>query len=217
MPFGLHRRLIQSATYLTVLRNPVDRAISDYYFSISSPLHPDYRALKKLTLNEFIQATPNNNIQTKLLAGQITGYDFLAGECTPEMLTAAVENLRNRFAFVGLTERFEESLALAKHLFGWKIRRYVSFRVTRGRPLKDSIPLATRELIAEHNAFDVALYGHAVELFEEIAAQHRKHMPDEIQAIRLAKEVGVTESFFYRAASTALKAFVGLNSAAQMH
>src|SRR5215472_9066715 len=118
MPFGLHRHLTQPATYLTVLRNPVDRTISDYNFSANGLLHPDHREVKRLTLSEFICTTPYNNIQTKLLAGQIPGYDFLAGECTPQMLTAAIENLRNHFALVGLTERFEESLALAKLIFG---------------------------------------------------------------------------------------------------
>ena len=213
MPFGLDRHLTWPATYLTVLRNPVDRAISDYYFSVNGVLHPDHREVKKLTLREFIQTTPYNNIQTKLLAGQIPGYDFLAGECTPEMLTAAIKNLRNRFALVGLTERFEESLALAKLFFGWTVRRYVSFRVTRGRPSKDFIPAATRTLIAEHNAFDVALYDQAVNLFEELAARNRERIDDEIRALRRAKELGVSESFYYRTASSALKVFTNVNSA----
>jgi len=213
MPFGLHHHLSRPVTYLTILRNPVDRAISDYHFSVNGLLHPDHRKVKKLTLREFIHTTPYNNIQTKLLAGQIPGYDFLAGACTPEMLITAIENLQNHFVFVGLTERFEESLALAKLLFGWTVRRYVSFRVTRGRPFKDFIPPATRALIAEHNAFDVALYDHAVTLFEEQAAQHREHIVEEIRALRRAKELGITESFFYRTASSALKAFTSVNSA----
>ncbi|MBV8358884.1 MAG: sulfotransferase family 2 domain-containing protein [Deltaproteobacteria bacterium] len=213
MPFGLHQHLKRPAIYLTVLRNPVDRAISDYCFSANGRLHPDHRQVKNLTLREFIDTTPYNNIQTKLLAGQIPGYDFLAGECTPEMFTAATENLRNHFALVGLTERFEESLALAKVLFGWSVRRYVSFRVTRGRPSEESIPPATRSLIAERNAFDVALYDQAVGLFEELAARNREDIADAVRALRHAREIGATESLFYRCTSAVLKAFTNVNSA----
>jgi hypothetical protein len=215
MPFGLHRYLPQQVTYITVLRDPIDRTISDYYFAATGAFHPDHRAVKKLTLKQFVCSTPNNNVQTKLLAGLAPGYDFLAGDCSTEMLAVAIANLRH-FSLIALTERFDESLALAKRLFGWKIRRYVSFRVTPGRHPKDSIPPTTRDLIADLNAFDVALYRHATLLFEDMVAQHSQYLFREMQAVRRAKDISPTEAFFYRASSTALKTFTNLNSAMWM-
>ncbi len=32
MPFGLHKYLLNSSVYLTVLREPIERVISHYYF-----------------------------------------------------------------------------------------------------------------------------------------------------------------------------------------
>ena len=42
------------------------------------------------------------------------------------------------FSVIGLSERFEESLALMKLRFGWKLQRYSSFNVSssaRGKPM----------------------------------------------------------------------------------
>ncbi|MEO6969971.1 MAG: sulfotransferase family 2 domain-containing protein, partial [Chthoniobacterales bacterium] len=42
MLFGLHEALPQPATYITVLRDPVDRVLSAFYFMRSYKLHPLY-------------------------------------------------------------------------------------------------------------------------------------------------------------------------------
>src|SRR6266480_7471713 len=46
MLFGLHAILPQPATYITVLREPVDRVLSAFYFMRSYTLHPLYWRLK---------------------------------------------------------------------------------------------------------------------------------------------------------------------------
>ena len=68
---------------------------------------------------------------------------------------------------MGLTERFEESLALMKLRFGWKLESYSSFNVTRTRPKKRDLPQSTLDLIVERNRFDIELYECAAKLFEE--------------------------------------------------
>ena len=42
MLFGLHAILPQPATYITVVREPVDRVISSFYFMRNYKLHPLY-------------------------------------------------------------------------------------------------------------------------------------------------------------------------------
>ena len=54
----------------------------------------------------------------------------------PAVLTAAKENLARQFIVVGLTERFDETLALLKVVLGWKVNRYRSFRVADNRIAK---------------------------------------------------------------------------------
>jgi hypothetical protein len=95
----------------------------------------------------------------------IAGADYDA-PCTTETLLRAKENLQH-FSVLGLTERFEESLALMKLRFGWKLESYSSFNVTRTRPKRRDLPQSTLDLIAERNRFDIELYESAARLFSE--------------------------------------------------
>ncbi|CAN5516805.1 sulfotransferase family 2 domain-containing protein [soil metagenome] len=185
MTFGLHEVLPQPATYITVLRDPVDRVISAFYFMRSYKLHPLYWKMRRenWTLDDFVRRSQRDNVQSKIIAG--ARYET---PCTPEILARAKENLRHHFSVVGLSERLEESLALMKLRFGWKLNSYSSFNVTPSRPKKKDLPKATLDLIHQKNAFDLELYECGRELFEKaVAAQ-----PEEVQ--RIAAELKAARS-----------------------
>jgi hypothetical protein len=164
MLFGLHKILPQPATYITVLREPIDRVISSFYYMRNYVLHPFYWKLRRenWTLEDFVRRSRRENVQCKIIAG--AEYEK---PCTAEICERAKENLVRYFGVVGLSERFEESLALMKLRFGWKLQRYSSFNVTRARPKKRDLPQSTLDLIVEKNAFDLALYECATKLFED--------------------------------------------------
>ena len=203
MPFGLHRFLPQPWTYITLQRNPIQRTISGYFARVNRVYYPDHRKTKKLTFEEYLRTLAHNNSQTKMIAGLNKSADFLAGECTEETLAVAKDNLRKYFSLVGITERFEETLALAKIKFGWKIEHYGSFNITQGRP-KAMAPEALA-LVAEYNRFDVQLYQYAVSLFEEAIARDADGIRGEIEAVRGARMTKSGRVTYYRTASTALK------------
>ncbi len=213
MPFGLHERLPQPATYITFLREPVERVISEYYFAKHYVLHPQHRRMQSLTLEEYALKTPHHNLQTKLLAGRGDYPDFLAGDCDDATLALAKENLARHFSLAGLAERFDEGLALLKLMFGWNIAKYASFNVTRVRPKKDTVSAAAQAVIAERNRFDVALYAHVVPLFGETLARFGDRARVEIEAIQQAKSLGAIESACYLAASSARKSISRIYSA----
>jgi len=214
MPFGLHRKLKAPATYMTMLREPVDRVISEYYYRVNRLQHPyEDHWMKKLSLEEYIRTTPQHNIQTKLLAGVQNGYDFLAGDCTADTLSVAKKNLAQQFSLIGLTERFEESLALAKLAFGWKINHFADFNITGKRPQKNAVPQPIRDLIAEHYRYDVELYQHAAGLFEDTVARCQQELRDELAVVRQARGHGTLESIGYRVGSAARHWISRLHSA----
>ena len=163
MPFGLHEVLPQPATYITVMRGAVERVISAYFFMKNYVLHPNYWKFRRegWTLEDFVRRSPRENVQTKMIAG--ADYD---APCTAETLLKAKENLQY-FSVLGLTERFDESLALMKLRFGWKLESYSSFNVTRTRPQRRDLPQSTLDLIAERNRFDIELYECAAKLFAQ--------------------------------------------------
>jgi Galactose-3-O-sulfotransferase len=216
MPFGVHALLNTPATYITMLRDPIDRVISEYYFRLHHPRrHPrEHREVKTLGLEEYIRTTPRHNVQTKLAAGCRNGYDFLEGECTADTLALAKHNLSRHFSLVGLTERFDESLALAKVMFGWEIRRHGSFHVERRRPQTDRVPAGVRDLIRDRYRYDVALYEYGVTLFNEALAKHAAQVRVEVERIRKARNLSAVESISFRARSFAFKTISRMRSAA---
>jgi len=163
MPFGLHDILPQPATYVTVIRDSVERVISAYYFMNNYMLHPDYWKFRResWTLEDFVRRSSRENVQTKMIAR--ADYD---APCTVETLLKAKANLQH-FSVLGLTERFEESLALMKLRFRWKLESYSSFNVTRTWPKKRDLPQSTLDLIAGRNRFDIELYECAAKIFAE--------------------------------------------------
>jgi hypothetical protein len=180
MLFGLHEVLPQPATYITVLRDPVDRVLSAFYFMRSYKLHPLYWKMRRenWTLEDFVRRSQRDSVQSKIIAGS----DYEA-PCTREVVEKAKHNLHHHFSVVGLSERFEESLALMKLRFGWKLNSYSSFNVTRARPKKRDLPESTLALIHQKNAFDIELYECAQQIFEEAVAANAD------QVARLASEL----------------------------
>lgn len=89
------------------------------------------------------------------------------GEMTAGHLALAKQNLRSGFGVVGLTERFDETLLLARQRFGWRKIFYVRRNVVVGRPHREEIPVDTRELLDQVTQLDRQLYAYASDLFQE--------------------------------------------------
>jgi hypothetical protein len=193
MLLGLHKILPQPATYFAVFRDPIDRVISAFYFMRNYVLHPNYRRFKKLNWNleDFVRNSPRDNVQTKIVAG--APY---AEPCTAEIFEHARQNLREHFSVVGLSERFEESLALMKLRYGWKLESYSSFNVTRRRPRKRELSEATLNLIAEKNSFDIALYQLANEIFRQSLEANVAAVRSIVQELETARVRGPLKALF---------------------
>ena len=213
MPFGIHNRLPQPSTYITFLRDPVERVISAYYFARNYLLHPKHQWISKLTLEEYVRASPNHNVQCKSISGRPFVGNYAAGPCDQETLEMAKENLLRYFSLVGLTERFDEGLAILKIMFGWEIAKYANFNLTKNRVKKASLPPASVELIKERNKYDVALYEFAVPIFEQTRAKYGDEVQRQVELISQAKELSKLESFYYFGASAARKAISRIHSA----
>src|SRR5262249_36225491 len=92
------------------------------------------------------------------------------GRVTPSMLDRAKSNLA-RFAVVGLTERFEESLILLHRVFRWPLHRLPAHNVGADRPHRADVGKEALKAIEDRNRYDRDLYRYACELFERAAAK----------------------------------------------
>jgi hypothetical protein len=92
MRFGIHALLPQPSTYFSVLREPVDRVISYYYYVLQSPENVLHSAVssQRIGLGDFVRSgmTPElNNGQTRRLAS--VGHSIEFGKCPEEILECA--------------------------------------------------------------------------------------------------------------------------------
>jgi hypothetical protein len=171
MAFGLHRWLPRPAVYVTLLREPVDRVISHYYYALHATDHPLNRRVvdEGMTLEDYLVSgilDELNDGQVRRLSGA-RDEAIPYGSVPPELLDVAKRNLREHFAAVGLTERFDESLLVFSRALGWRNVHYVTLNVTPGRPLRSRVPAALRQLIERYNPLDAELYAYARELFND--------------------------------------------------
>jgi len=130
MKFGWHNYLEPgtTSTYLTMLREPVDRVISLYYYTrrVSGHYINDKIKQDHMDLSDYIQSGISlqiDNGMTRIISG--IGYDRGFGKCDTDMLSLAMDNLENKFSFVGISEHFDESLFILKQMFSWDTPYYL--------------------------------------------------------------------------------------------
>ena len=126
-----------------------------------------------------------DNGQTRYIAGD---YTTPYGQCNETMLAKAKHNIDTMFLFIGITEKFDESLILLHHYLGWRKIYYTNKNVT-----KDKVVALTNwdvELIHKRNIFDIALYEYVSELFGERKRQ--------VPLFKLKCAVFKTYNFMYR-------------------
>jgi hypothetical protein len=158
---------------VTVLREPVARVISHYEYIRRMPGDPHYSAVKDMTLEEFSQKLTagkvGKNIQTYHVAKTL---QFDLDQLTPAGTLEIAKQSLDRFAFVGLVERFQDSLFLLSYIFGWKpIINTRKENAAKSKKGLNEIPASTIEVIKENTSLDAELYTYAKEIFEQRFSQ----------------------------------------------
>lgn len=169
--YALRARLRRPAVFLTMLRDPVERVVSLYQQWRRSPVPPGglggEAVAKRYDLADFIDCG-ETAVEWRCINAQV--YQIADGvrqargpEKDREMLELAKSHLRD-FAFVGVSERFAESVTRLCARFGWPVpsampNANVSSEATGIEP-------SVRRRIAERNAADRELYDFAVELLD---------------------------------------------------
>lgn len=154
--FGPHKKLAKPTRYVTVLRDPVRRAVSAYYENLRN--HPD-----KLTgpdgailpIEEVLERDPGEyqNAQVKMLTNAPGASDL--GQ---EAFDQARTNIETHFELAGLSERFVESMLLLGKRLGW--RPCLWGRLNPGPPNPSASDRALERLRAV-NAIDRMLFDWA--------------------------------------------------------
>jgi tetratricopeptide (TPR) repeat protein len=159
-PWGLHTRLGRPCTYVTFLREPLERLLSQYAYHRDQPGDPWHHVAVTSSIVEWAERVPTaQNVQVQFVAGR-------RGAPTMETLKTALRNLPG-FAVVGLTGRFEESIAVMARRLG--LARPNVRVVNEGRSWidPDTLPGPVRLALDTHIALDRELYALGEEIFTE--------------------------------------------------
>jgi len=146
--FGVHEAIDGDCRYITILRDPVERAISHY----NMVRHESGKSGNDDIIPYFIDnAYELSNLQTRLLSNTV------CGTITHEHVGIAIDNLEKWFDIIGTRERYADFLQAVRAKYGWACANY-HLHVALSKPeLSDDV----RHQISEMNVFDNMLYERA--------------------------------------------------------
>jgi len=171
--------VVPGIDWVCFLREPLTRTASHYQYDVQ-------RGGVDLPFEEWITHDAVRDRQTRILAGP--------GGTADEAI-----DLLGRFAFIGLTERFDESLVMLGRKVGIGDLRYASKWVAPADDIKKRLLAdpATREMLAAVNREDVAVYEHVWrEVYPKQKAEYGIALDTDVAWFRRHNQ-GVTRADMY--------------------
>lgn len=188
--FGIHEHLVRPFKYITMFRDPIERAVSWYYFVKQNPDSEDY---KRFVVNsdgfeDFVgKGYGGTNSQMRVL---LTREQLKKTNDDKELLKVALNNIEKYFTVFGFAEKFDESLIHFKRTLGWKyLPVYTSRNITASRPRVADLPQSTIDVVKERNWADILMYEHAMRLFKARISAENDAFTRELDKLRLLKQV----------------------------
>lgn len=169
MPFGAHLLFPnpEQVSYITMLRDPVKRIISSYYYIRKLKTHPLHKKLMEgnYTLKEYVESgviANTENAQVRMISGKV---DLPHGSCTKQILEEAKSNLEKYFSVVGINEYYDESLVMMQKELDWRTPYYLKANVGGHGVKPEDLDQETHDVILKFNTLDLELYQHAKAIF----------------------------------------------------
>jgi Sulfotransferase family len=161
--YGIHNILREPCRNFTIIRNPIKRLLSDYYYAFSYEHHRYRDEIRsgRITVEQFL-TDPQfgvRNAQSKMLAGR---WQSRNGEAK-----AAIETAQHSFVAVGTTERFDESILYMAKVLGWKPPIFVNKNVTK---LDSSIDAERKQIEATARKSFAQIFASEFEVYEAVDA-----------------------------------------------
>jgi hypothetical protein len=190
MEFGLHEMFPQPAVYTTFIREPVARLFSYWQNQQNTARHhPEathswLEAARTMTFEQYIAFGKDINLDNNQVR-RISGMNAPFGECNRMMLEKARSNMAKYFPVIGLTNRFDESLALMHRALGWKRPLFYSVaKVGENQKNRSDPSESLVKDIRRLNELDAELYTFAQERFENSVKDANGWIETDVQQIR---------------------------------
>lgn len=167
----------KNPVYITFLRDPLKRAVSLYKHltRVADPSkHLDAKLALELDIADYFEQEKGAwNLQTCMVAGyeheEFDPYREYTGDRhydDPMFLDVALENLE-KIRFIGITEKFNQSIDLMLHIFGWNMDSKIENQNVAPSSQELDISDSDKERIMKCFELDVKLYQKGLEIFSE--------------------------------------------------
>lgn len=158
----LYDQLPYPFVHFTILRNPIDRVLSEYYYFKEQPKHVELHALantyslEEIFEQEIEEFFPAFNWMCYHLSG-VRERNQIALDC-------AKWTLSHDMTFFGFVQNLPELAQIGRRLLGWKPVEIHRVNTTQH---KENPSFYAEELIEEYNQFDMELYKYAMKIYRE--------------------------------------------------
>lgn len=194
--YGVHRHVPVPCRYFTILRDPVERAISLYSYIRNTPAHPCHADVMSGRLGLVDYSRRKRDIQTKYVAGSTAAGAEVIDDAE---LDRARHHLEFKYEAFGLAEEFAKSVLLFTQAFGWKLRGYRSRNVTPDRIARATLAPDVLDGIRSVNELDLQLHEFARQLFHQRVAAQPPEFERQLEALRRNSRIAHGVDFLKRA------------------
>jgi hypothetical protein len=206
--------------FITLVREPVDRVISNFYFFRKDPKVPCYPFIKDLTLEQYLDSgigIDHDNQQVRMLSGcpeldapwDLTGGPISTPAVEGRHLEMAKRNIEERFIAAAPLEEITELVWFLRWLYKWPVHRlfFPIRNINPDRPNRGSVSTSTRKRLEELNYYDAELYEWVSARFRRQIAPLGPHFSREVKIFGTLNHFAqpITQNRFIRVAAKRLR------------
>ncbi|HSZ67826.1 MAG TPA: hypothetical protein VK825_16585 [Xanthobacteraceae bacterium] len=187
VPMGVDRIFGRPAKYIAIVRHPVERILSYFYFRAQTG-DPYLKDGKPITFEDYVESGGDiifNDYQVRMISGS-PDLDAPAGPRGALVSGAPVEarhlemakcNVEDHFLSIAPLEQITEMALLLRRAYGWPMRRLQTEYKNPTKERLRAFNIAPRllRIIEERNAHDIVFYNWVCERF---AAQRKLYEPE---------------------------------------
>jgi len=165
MEMGIHTIFDRPAKYFTIVRHPVNRVVSEFYYCKRTQNRiPHQELIRSMTLDQYVHSRiglESHDLQVRWLSGCLRlngdGASVPVGDWH---LQQAKQNIKDQFITAAPLEEFNSLVVFLVRLYNWPLRKSLFERqnVTPKYPRIADLPAATVQRIEDNNRYDTALY-----------------------------------------------------------
>jgi hypothetical protein len=172
MSAPFYKERLPNYAHVTVIRDPVERVLSQLYYLKNTPSHPFYNEIQNLSIADIYNSKENLAYKYEIADRQLTlvaGFVSLSSKRGTK-LKRAIDNLQSRFSFFGLCEEMDDFINLCYKKFGWSSVPEIPRSNCSPADRNDYIVSSEKdlELIRENNKYEMQWYDWATKLHKNL-------------------------------------------------